>query len=415
MLLWFGYPPVQLEDPSFNQFLDEAAKIDTPGVRAGIADAKLQAAKNIAWLHDFQNGVVHRPAPSPAMPPGTPRVTFSPLALSAVDEDGQPLNAPEIISSWLIVGDRIDAVFDANSLYLMKEKGTLQRLFSSEEECFRSSKPAFDGRFLWAPVVQKDDGEVLVVDPAEARIVARFSKTDGLPPMTNSAIAAALEPGRACVSGGFGRGWIATLSLNPDGVKKIHVFFEAKYQPDRNVFGDKKELHTAFSPDYVYVLHGNDAQNKPITRLLIGRSESYHPLIVDPDSETVGIFDYPLLLGEPSSDVANDNGQIFTALRNSDSWTLGSITRYSMPDLKPVVICQLQAFGPMTFFNGQVHILGQHWMTANAPEGPYSSLAGAIPGHEDFRKLFHSCHYGLVLSLYNSDRGVFAVQLPQNP
>jgi hypothetical protein len=86
-----------------------------------------------------------------------------------------------------------------------------------------------------------------------------------------------------------------------------------------------------------------------------------------------------------------------------------------MPDLKPVVICQLQAFGPMTFFNGQVHILGQHWMTANAPEGPYSSLAGAIPGHEDFRKLFHSCHYGLVLSLYNSDRGVFAVQLPQNP
>ncbi|MGD0463709.1 MAG: tetratricopeptide repeat protein [Tepidisphaeraceae bacterium] len=416
MFLWFGYAPAELADPSWQELLNEAAAIDSPGVREGIADARRQADQNIASTRPIAPRIVSSPAPSLSAPRKTPQVTFTPLALTITDENGNSLVYPEQITTWLVAGRGIDAAFDRSAIYIMKTKGVLRRVFSSDHESFRFSSPSFDGRYLWAPLVDETGGAVIVVDPSLGRIVARFDASDGLPPMTRRGAAGGLDPGRACVSGGFGRGWIAILQLNADGSKKVNVFFEAKDQPDHNHFDDKKPLHTAFAPDYMFVLRGRDSQNHPATRLLVGRIDSwtYNPLLVDPYAQAAQVFDYPPFLGEPPTDGTIQDGQLFTALRSPSTFGVGRVVKYSLPDLKPSVVASVPAFGPITFSNDHVYILGAQWMRSEVPEGPYMPLYGPIPGHEFFRRIFHSNFYGLVLALYNSDRGAFAVNLPDS-
>ncbi len=157
-------------------------------------------------------------------------------------------------------------------------------------------------------------------------------------------VLAAIEPGRAGIVGAYGgRAWVALAKFDtPTGKAKVKVIHEAR-EDTQNVDDEQARSTTiGFQPRYIAALAAPANPNGAIERrLLVGRGTvssaiSNHPLLIDPNRETVALVEdeFPSLFSpfHRLNIVSTDDAVFFVEPR------AGQVYRFGSSDLskKPV-------------------------------------------------------------------------------
>lgn len=422
--------PPQKVSPAYGAFIQQIATI--PG-------QKVQKAAEKVW-QQYQAAITpEKPAPQEPAKPVTlvdevaADITFHKLELACGDSSGLGWSSVPRLFGWLPCGEDVDVVWGLKELFLMKGKGSLKRIYKSEERFFHLLRACYDGKYAWAPIRGREEPLVLVINP-ETEQIFEFTAEDGLPRMSSGVAAVPLAPGKILLAGSFGktdvegapdRGWCALLEFSENGVKSVDVFHEARlhmYSFDR--YGEEIwNPHNAFSPRFMVVIA--DKVNNAGKRVLLGRTSipgpaSDYPLLIDPEARTVEVLrDRVWRPTCYEGDVywANLDPKIGDPEHTSlapNLWRLG------FPDFKKTtVISSLPSKGidggPVAFFNGRVHVVGRHWWTAGQLDDKFTQLQAKIPGGKwkwYLRELCHSNHYGLLLLTHQDgdDHGAYSVE-----
>jgi hypothetical protein len=176
-----------------------------------------------------------------------------------------------------------------------------------------SSGVVFDGRYLWAALRRHGKSpRLLVIDPVSEQ-VWEVTDRDGLPTPTiedprkaftipQTLRLAAIEPGRVCVAGYFGRTWLAIAQVDPvkgpAAGRSVKVFHEARAVATDESATQWRDAGVVFQPGFMRTLtdpaSARDA--KPRRTIVIGRGGSsinlrYHPLLVDADTLRVRVVE----------------------------------------------------------------------------------------------------------------------------
>lgn len=291
---------------------DEPGKYGTgkayEAFKARITDDKFKfASTSKEELKRLERVEAERKAVKPVPLPADPQADDVRLTLVKLEIDGKVPSGPETLKRFygiLAVGKALDVVWDGSNMYTMKEKGKLVPVrLPAGWDGTTATDVVFDGKFVWTSGGQSRNGAILAAfDPASGK-VCDLTTVDGLPQpaaesgKTNSSLAIApLGPGRVCVAGFNGRGWVATVSLDTDKGGSAKVIHEARDVPDRQKTDQWKKTTIAFTPASARTLRGS-ADGKPITRVLIGRSQTgifeidTHSLLVDPDTGAAEVFE----------------------------------------------------------------------------------------------------------------------------
>jgi hypothetical protein len=235
------------------------------------------------------------------------------------------------LSGIIPAGPGVDVLWaDGNltdgTLYLMKEKGKLKRVYRIGGLGARFRSVVFDGKYVWASGDGKNTPPFLiVVDPATDGVFTVTEK-DGLPvgkaPVGegnrfSGHLVAALEPGRVCVVGSFGQTWVAVATFDRLKGATVKVIHEARDTQNPNDRDGWKKTTIAFTPAHVYPLRGEaGAGGKVPVRVLIGRwggpFVQQHPLVIDPDKETAEVLQTPIL-GFPRFSACGSGRSVFVA------------------------------------------------------------------------------------------------------
>jgi hypothetical protein len=191
------------------------------------------------------------------------------------------------------------------TLYVMKEKGTARPVHQFTGKYVEFRGVVFDGQFVWGGVGSENNPPVLFVLDPKTEKVHVFGDKDGIPvgkaPTAPSdrlspPQAAPLAPGRVCVAGSTGRGWIALVTFDPQAGSTVKIIHEAKDAGKMNDPDLWKSTKVGFQPRFVCTLPGPDG--KP-ARVLVFRGGTIalnsatnltlgaHPLLVDPEKGTV--------------------------------------------------------------------------------------------------------------------------------
>ena len=123
----------------------------------------------------------------------------------------------------------------------------------------------FDGRYVWlATQALNDAPRVLAIDPSVERYWELTEKNGlSLPKVhtiprgstyTYNVRLAPVAPGKVCIAAGYGRAWIAMVTLDPGGDHKVNVFHRAtepQLRDDRNQW---KRTTVAFLPAHMATL-----------------------------------------------------------------------------------------------------------------------------------------------------------------
>lgn len=129
----------------------------------------------------------------------------------------------------------------------------------------------------------REDGLPLSADESGRRA---FSATLAVSP---------LGPGKVCIAGSSGRGWLATATYDPEKGKSAKVFFEARAEPSPGDQRQAFQTNLAFRPIYIYTLRDQLDSQLRSQRVVVGRSTGNylatdHPLLVDPESGKVEVI-----------------------------------------------------------------------------------------------------------------------------
>lgn len=410
--LTFEKSPAEMMADDYQKILAAADTINDAEVRKGLAQVRAEIEKDrrqIAAVTD-RNRSVRTPARMP--PTTTPQtygsVSFTRLELPATDEARNPCVVPTRIN-LIPCGKDTDLVSGLKDLYLMKEKGRLKRIFHSDEQFFNFSGVCFDGRFIWAPA-KRPNPLVLVIDPITER-VWKLDATNGLPPMSSGVQASALEPGRICLSGSFGRSWIADVRFTPETGAKIDIFFEAREVHDDLDNDAWKNVHEAYLPTWMITIFVPGSQ-PPQRRVLVGRS--YYPLLVDPDQRSVEVLPDSVSSSMSGRNFAIHDGALYWSVPTLGREEKKTMWRFGLPELKRQKIQpELPTeHGIVVFDEDRVHLIGERWWSATKLGDTFRLYDGAVPSLYYLRHFERSNHFGLVMiSGRDSDGGVYQVHV----
>jgi hypothetical protein len=441
-----GHSPHILNSAEGREFLEQLATVPHDEVRKAAAKLRQGLAAEEARL--TRAGTTPRQEPaSPTAAPGR-ELVFHPLTLAWHNPQGpvQPLTAPDV---WLAAEDGVDVICDRGAIYLLKEKGRLERVWASNElnVGFRTyvgqsqgTYVCYDGRYVWAAARRHGKPPLLLVlDPATGR-VSHITADDGLPlaapgelpgQFTIQYLAVApLRPGQVCVAGTFGRTWLALVTFDPQAGKSVRVFHEARDVADGEDKQQWQRTSVAFAPAYMFTLTGEpDAAGNRPQRVIIGRECQsadvwYHPLLVNPESLAVEVLADKVDPAEPEG-FAVHAGALhwpWPARKDaSDPNTSPSLWKVGFPNFTRTRVAEhvyegrAQRFA-IAFDGPQVHVVGDRWFTARALGEPFRPLPGPLPGPGFAQQpvLWRSNHYGWLLQLKHSRR-VYQVEVPEGP
>jgi len=296
------------------------AMVDTPEGRALLArlgesknkDIRAAAGEIVRRMEASRNAPSSRHVTDPAgrdkPGPGPGAVKFTPVTLTRE----QPEPNPRPFRGILAAGAGTDVLWTDESLYLMKEKGKIRRVWSRPivfpTQRGGLSMVCFDGKYVWASVcVFTRNPILLAIDPGTEK-VWELSAPDGLPLAPEKELAeksvhtnlmvTGLEPGRVCLVGHFlGRSWIGIGTLDA-GKATVKVFHEAREAQERTDTDQWKKATVTFNPTFLFTLDGPpDPGGKPTHRVLVGRGQGeypgplgQHPLVVDPERLKVEVL-----------------------------------------------------------------------------------------------------------------------------
>jgi hypothetical protein len=286
-------------------------------------------------------------------------------------------------------GPGVDLFWDNVNLYLMKTKGQLRPIVRLKPNPY-GVKPAYDGRYLWILLKSWWTIRVLVIDPAGER-VWELTRGDGLPLLTEDELrvkaegqvvdVAAVAPGKACLAGGFGRGWIAMVTFDPAGRHRVQVFHEARETANGEDRQQWKKPTVAFRPVFMAMLRGRDAKGQIGLRLLIAREGKNldlleHPLLVDAEKLSVEVVQEKFWRPD-DFDVYDGAIYFLSVLPRSNTLAL---YRAGLPDLKPVPVIKNIKEGIVVSSPDHLNVVGKQWWSGRPTDGRLT-CAGNVPSY----------------------------------
>jgi hypothetical protein len=156
--------------PQLEKLITAAENLGSPGISKAVAKVRAEGPD----FHLFKPNVTPY-VPSPA---ANNTVIYRPLNLTVMDLDGSRLDEHSQIIDWRAAGKDVDVVVGRDDLYLMTQKDVLTRVFGSQEHAFDYSNICFDGKYIWAPVVQTDP-LVLIIDPVSNSVTVAPGQVPG--------------------------------------------------------------------------------------------------------------------------------------------------------------------------------------------------------------------------------------------
>jgi hypothetical protein len=394
-----------LPRPQLDKLLTAGEALDSPSVSKAVAKIRAEGPDFKMHFSTF------RYVPTPA---AQDTALYRQLNLTFTDSNGLGLADHAQIIDWKSAGKGADVAISRDALFVMTQKDVLQQIYKSDKNAFDFSQICFDGKYVWAPVVQAEP-LILIVDPAAGRVVAKLTAADGVPAMSVRAVAAAISPGHALLSGGFGRGWIAWASYDRAGGPTFKVFWEARNETGRAA----TDPHFAFDPFYAVTLEGKspDANGATVQRIILaraGKAGMSLPLIIDPVSSSVAV----LRSGGPQFGLGEFAlGDSLYWIANAEGFS-GRLHKWGLPDFEQHTLPpSIPGFGPLVFFDGKLNVAGDRgqWIISRNPAGPYVTLGGDMPGRYGFRRICISNFYGvLLMSREMVDIGVWKAEIPDD-
>jgi hypothetical protein len=301
-----GYTtPPEAGTPEYQALIDRLEKSDKAELRAAAGDL-VKLVENAKAAPPFKHSTIDPPAPTA---PGPDGIAFAPIELKtgATGVPPRPVALAQTMLSGVVpAGEGTDVFWSRTSLFLMREKGTLQRVWEAvgNHGIFGLSSVSFDGRYVWASLPRHQKAPTLLVLDPQTGTVFDLSAAEGLPQPPSAEIdakyakpaliAAPVAPGRACVIGGvFGRSWVAVVEFDPkSGKGTAKVIHEAREASDRTNTEQWKATAVAFEPTFAYTVRNPAGTG---VRVLVGRGGGAnlsvwdHPLVIDPDRPGVGV------------------------------------------------------------------------------------------------------------------------------
>ena len=391
---------------SYPGFLDQMAAIDSPPVKAA-AEVLRSEFETLIAPRPTRARVTSRPKPSVAKPLN---IVLHKLELWA---DGKQIldgscSSPRRL--WIRGADRMDITWTQRDVSIISDDGQVRRVYEASE--FGLASVCYDGRYAWGLAPRHTESPVVAIEPNSGRII-EFTVEDGFPPMTQGAVASAISPGLICVAGGIGkegpqrglgRGWIALVGLDADGRRSVDIIHEARIHTDKTneTREDQFNPNLAFRPAFMFTLR--DPSDHGNVRLLLRRytggwNSSLRPLLIDPIEKTVEVLNLTLPSHLAGKDYACHDGTLYWASRNTASENSAALWSIGFPDFKPTPLGEVpdQSGGIPTFFNGQVHVVGQSWYVSDDDGRSFRETNAKAPGTYYLRHLCVSHHHGLIL------------------
>lgn len=441
MLALGGWVVEHLDTVEGRRFLDELAS--TPGANAEVRAVAEELKRELAAA------VASRERPKPPEKTQTPKPSMGPVRVSfrqvrlQSPERAMFANRPMSMGGCLPAGDGIDAFWSGGIVWLMKTKGQLKTIWRTPFPNTWILSAFYDGRYLWLTARPDKEAPLIVVIDPKSEQTWTLTEKDGLPlvgpkdvpaPFAEHRVQGSpLGPGKVCLAGGFGRGWVALVTFDPAGHHKVNVILEAKTVPKGNDREQWKKTDVAFMPRAMYTLSDGPLENAETNRrvLIVRKSSNYflgeHPLVVDPRGPSVEALQerwWPPHMSEPGLEpvhcVGVYQGALYWVAPLGSDWKRIHLNRLALPDLKPTLLVQDAPEGWVVFLGDRLNVLSKVWWTMKVSERKLISGGdvpwyfeysfGASPkddhvwGREEFRldALGQSNHYGLLLQCRNS-------------
>ena len=414
-----------LDSPPGEAMLAKLAASDRPALRAAAArlrrdvgDARAEKALADAARHPVLKELAGGGQP-PAFALNRVRFTIQGEPPPPPDgpAPGGPFHKP-FVAGVIPAGDGVDFAWHAEA-YVMKRKGVLRPVWSPDGPNDRiAGRPCFDGRYVWAAVSRhQKPPHLAVVDPASERSW-EIGLAEGLPvrpqeelpnPYVDQPLRVApLGPGRACVAGSFGRGWVALVEFDgATGAATVKPFHEAKQVPNAKSETQWERADVAFAPTWMFTLTDRPTgPNQPgesgaAQRVVIGRGGGErgtvgmigHPLVVDPERLTVEVLrDECVWSQEEPEHMTCDGGALYWASPEGfdpATRTLTTVVRrlgfpgpaVSVAHAKVHHEGNVLAYRTKVVFgpDGRVHAVARRWHVADALDRPFRPLHGGLP------------------------------------
>lgn len=417
------------------ELLDRLARDGNADVQQAAARLKQQFEADRAKGREPEGTIAGTFQFEPKLPQGSTRVEFRPITLQL-----QGSQSPFKFSGLIPAGPGTDVLWYGDTLYVMKQPGLVRQVWQGPalNDSFsigRGSRYlAFDGRYVWITMWRHRLSPLLLVLDPQSETVRDITAELTLPMATAEELAqgtrehylgvAPLGPGRACVVGTFGRAWVAKVVFDPAGKHIVRVFHEFRRAPDAINPEAWRDVDGAFRPTFMTALGGPDPETQ---RVLVGRSGRNvaileHPLLVDPERETVEVLAelFPDFEGAESA-VAYDGRLYYLGWQER---ALG-LFRLGPPTWKPETLQLGMPQGNLRILDGRVHVIGKRWWAVDLendlakPPGPYVAES-TVPWYFENRWVYpgqtggtsvkvppdvawmsttvYSGHYGIVVS-----------------
>ena len=413
------YALTALDEPEFRELLDQLLAAGNPEVRRAAQGMKIAlAAIRLAKEKAKASG----PAAPPKVTHDPKEVAFRPLELQAPAAGDGRISRPRFLGGCLPAGKGTDVFLGVGALYLMKEKGRLQTVWTAGELNVHCAGVCYDGRYVWAGIVRHlKPPSLLVLDPVSEKSWEITAK-DGLPQADQAdlpekqtwqtLLAAPLAPGKVCVAGFFGRTWLAVVTFDGPGSKHVKVFHEAREAADFHNRGQWRRATVAFQPSYMLTLTDKAGEgDKAARRVLLGRKCSnpevcWHPLLIDPDTLTVKVMADRLTRDTPANLFDVHQGALYFVEDSSTQRGRVDLARIGFPSLRKETVMKGLPEAWVVFTGDRLNLVGQGWWKGNLRERNVRLAAASVPWDYNFlaaslpnrvlRTVCRSSHYGLV-------------------
>jgi hypothetical protein len=399
MFARMGRTPGFLDNPQGDAYLKRFEASKHEPLRQAAATLRAHIAQDRG-----NTGPKLRVLPGPREIPPQQPLQFEKVSMTMTQLSGKDLP----VSGFLGVakaGKGIDVVWWNTSIALMKRPGELQEVWNAQGKVSVINFVSFDGKYIWVSVIYpltKERPHLLVIDPASAKVWPvthecglPFQDPSDLRPDQGQLVAVCgYAPGKACVAGTFGRGWVAVVEFDPlaEGKPHAEVILEATMVAEQNQPKQHLEAKLAFSPTYMLAVPGS-ASEKPGPRVVIGRDTPlneahFFPLIVDPTARKAEVTAHRL----PNAITREHVPWIFETGKQSvymvafnipDAQTpLNALHLYQLrsPDFRPEPMVLDAPPGRVLFHDGQLDIAGEEWWRMSPDKKRFHQL-GVVPWH----------------------------------
>jgi hypothetical protein len=404
------------DDPAYQQFIAEAAKIPNPAIHRVVKNCQRGIALH---KHLKQHPRQQISEPTPSQPPkpvlseeANPEVVFHPIRWKVVSPDGKE-SPQKVHGTHLIAASKgLDIVVSHYQVFLMREKDRLVtlpiQLAHDLNRLHDDVIVCWDGKYLWA-LSQEGTSQksrfMVAINPDDGK-VHRLDAKDGLPPI-GAFTMAPLEPGKIFLIGATDRTWCATASIDADGHKTLDVIHEAReiVLADNVASNSNRGPNVAFEPDYCYVFTSPaSGDQSPRQRVLVGRyirsdGTIDSALLIDPQKRSVEVLSRKPIITDA---LFYDQGNAYCGVPvDSPAFKFAwELHRIGFPQFEEERTNIVAPQGPMLVHEGRLHVLSTYtsqWYTADTLTGQLRLLRGRTPGYPyGHGRLSISHHYGIV-------------------